>query len=284
MYFSTRYLWMFYQKPICMNRNTILKHLFLFGIFSVFISFVSHANIIVLNGLTHENEAQPGETYRGTIQIQNASEKTRSVRIYQRDYWFSCTGESKHDPAGTSERSNAGWISFNPELVELGPNETSTINFEVMIPGGSLSGTYWSVIMVEGIVPPDTTGYSSGVTINTAIRYAVQIVTNIGETGTSDVQFLGMELGKEEETTLLHVALENTGERMLRPELILELFDEAGNSLGIVKADKRKTFPGTSVMITLRLEGIKPGNYNGVLVADCDDDHVFGTNVSFEIE
>jgi hypothetical protein len=34
----------------------------------------------------------------------------------------------------------------------------------------------------------------------------------------------------------------------------------------------------------LRLDGIKPGNYNGVLVADCNDDHVFGTNVSFEIE
>lgn len=62
------------------------------------------------------------------------------------------------------------------------------------------------------------------------------------------------------------------------------MFDDAGNSLGIVKAERRKTFPGTSVMITLRLEGIKPGNYNGVLVADCDDDHVFGTNVSFEIE
>jgi hypothetical protein len=267
-----------------MNHNTTLKSLFLSGILLAFIPFLSGANIVVLNGLTHENQVLPGESYRSTIQIQNVSDKNRSVRVYQRDYWFSYTGESKHDPAGTSERSNAGWISFHPELLDLGPNETATVNFEVNVPGESLSGTYWSVIMVEGIVPPDTTGHSGGVTINTAIRYAVQIVTNIGETGTSDIHFLGMELGKEEQTTLLHVALENTGERLLRPELALELFDEAGNSLGIVKAEKRKTFPGTSVMITLRLEGIKPGNYNGVLVADCDDDHVFGTNVSFELE
>jgi hypothetical protein len=77
--------------------------------------------------------------------------------------------------------------------------------------------------------------------------------------------------------------VENTGERLLRPELALELFDEAGNSVGVLKAESRKTFPGTSVLITLRLEGIKPGNYTGVLVADCDNDHVFGTNVSFEI-
>ena len=83
---------------------------------------------------------------------------------------------------------------------------------------------------------------------------------------------------------MLHVALKNTGERMLRPELAVELFDAEGNSLGVVKAERRKTYPGTSVLIALELKGIKPGNYNGVLVADCENDHVFGTNVSFEIE
>ncbi len=266
-----------------MNRISFLKSLYVIGILLFFIPLESLTNIIVLNGLTHENQAQSGDSYRGTIQIQNASEKNRSVRIYQRDYWFSYTGESKHDPAGSSERSNAKWISFNPELLDLGPNETATINFEVVVPGESLSGTYWSVIMVEGIVPPDTTGYTSGVTINTAIRYAVQIVTNIGKTGISDIKFLGLELGKQEETTLLHVALENTGERMLRPELVIELFDETGSSAGVIKADRRKTFPGTSVLVTLRLEGIKPGIYTGVMVADCENDLVFGTNVSLEI-
>lgn len=196
-----------------MIRNVLPKGLFLVAILLFFVPFITIANIIVLNGLTHENQALSGETYRGFIQVQNASDKSKSVRVYQRDYWFSYTGESRHDPAGTMERSNAKWISFNPELLNLGPNEAVNINFEVHVPGESLSGTFWSVIMVEGVVPPDTTGHTSGVTINTAIRYAVQIVTNIGETGTRDIQFLGMELGKQEETSLLYVALENTGER-----------------------------------------------------------------------
>ncbi|MCD6354030.1 MAG: hypothetical protein J7L95_00630, partial [Prolixibacteraceae bacterium] len=51
----------------------------------------SLAGIIVLNGLTHENVAQPGEKYRGTIQIQNTAEKEKSVRVYLRDYRFSYT-------------------------------------------------------------------------------------------------------------------------------------------------------------------------------------------------
>lgn len=267
-----------------MKRFSFFKKLFFYFFFTVFVPVYSTANIVVLNGLTHEKQLQPGESFRGAIQIQNASLKNKSVLIYQRDYWFSYTGESKHDEAGTMERSNAGWITFSPEMLDLGPNETATVNFEVNVPQtDSLSGTYWSVLMVEGVVPPDTTDFSGGVTINTAIRYAVQVITNIGETGTSDIRFLGLELGKQENISFLHVALENTGQRMLRPEMSVELFDSEGISAGIFKADSRKTFPGTSVMMTIKLEGVEPGKYTGVLVADCDDDHIFGTNVSFEI-
>jgi len=83
---------------------------------------------------------------------------------------------------------------------------------------------------------------------------------------------------------VLYVAVENPGERILRPKMNLELFDESGNSVGIINSDPRKAFPGTSVMSTLTLEGIKPGNYNGVLVADCGEDRLYGTNLTLEIE
>ena len=244
----------------------------------------SKANIVILNGLTHEKVSPAGSSYRGTIQLQNTATKERSVRVYQKDYWFSHTGETKHDTAGTQERSNAGWITFNPELLTLQPNEIATIDYEVIVPQNELlAGTYWSVIMVEGISPADTSSYTRGVTIKTAIRYAVQMITTIGNTGTSDIQFLGLELAKNGIANELSVIIENTGERILKPETSIEIFDESGNSVGTFKADPRKTFPGTSVKITLVLEGIKPGNYTGVLVADCDEDHIFGTNVSFEI-
>lgn len=268
-----------------MNINSAIKKLITLIFVLFFSTLFATANIVVLNGLTHENRAQPGETYRGSIQIQNTGKNNRSVRIYQRDYWFSFTGESKHDPAGTMARSNAGWISYTPELLTLDSSEVATINFEVTIPeNDSLRGTYWSVIMVEGITPPDTSQIESGVRINTAIRYAVQVISNIGNTGASDLQFLGLELAQQNEDNVLHVAVENTGERILRPEMNLELFDDSGNTVGVIKSDPRKAFPGTSVMSTLVLEGIKPGNYNGVLVADCGEDRLYGTNITLEIE
>ena len=254
-------------------------------IFCILLSYNSFAAIVVLNGLTHENTAQPGETYRGTIQIQNAGSDEKGVRVYQRDYWFSYTGQSKHDPAGSMERSNADWITYTPELITLDSSEVTSISFEVKVPdNNSLSGTFWSVIMVEGISTPDTSQVETGVRINTAIRYAIQIVTNIGSTGNSNMEFIGLELSKENDNNVLHVAVENTGERILKPEMNLELFDENGNSAGVIKADPRKTYPGTSILSSLVLEGIKPGNYNGVLVADCGEERLYGTNLTLEIE
>ena len=137
--------------------------------------------------------------------------------------------------------------------------------------------------MVEGIVPPDTTAATGGVKINTAIRYAVQVITNIGETGTKDLQFLGLELAKDGEQNVLHVAVENTGERILRPEMNLELFNSDGVSMGVFKTERRKVLPQTSITSTVRMKGIQPGSYTAILVADCDEDHVFGTNILLEI-
>lgn len=268
-----------------MNYKNIAIRVIILGLFLFVSKSFIYGSIVVLNGLTHEQTSATGGIYKGTIEIQNTSDIEKSVKVYQRDYLFNYTGESIHDLPGTQPRSNSVWISYNPDLLNLEPGEKATISYEVNVPEDeSLRGTYWSVIMVEGINSPDTTKSIKGVTINTAIRYAVQIVTNIGNTGTSDIQFSNLELTKNGPDNVLSVVIENTGERQLRPELALELFDENGNSVGVIKEEQRKTFPGTSIKAILDIKGIKPGKYSGVLVADCDEDHVFGTNVSFELE
>ena len=244
---------------------------------------ISNGSIVVLTGLTHENVALPGETYRTAIEIQNVSQKEKSVQVYPKDYWYSHTGETKHDPPGTIDRSNANWVTFQPELITLAANEKTTINVEVQVPQNeALTGTYWCVLMVEGIVPPDTTN-NKGVSISTAIRYAVQFITTIGETGKNDLGFLGLQLTKLDGQNVINVLVENTGERLLKPEMSLELFDGDGNSVGLIKADRRKNLPGTSIKVSLVMEGIKPGTYTGVIIADCGGESIFGTNVSFDL-
>lgn len=266
-----------------MNKSTQIVISLIFML--VLLATEASSSIVILNGLTHENSVQPGNSYRGTIQIQNVGKSQKNVKVYLKDYWYSFTGESKHDPGGTLPRSNANWIRYNPELLTLDSAEVATIDFEVNVPDNdSLRGTYWSVIMVEGIVEVDTTNRQQGVRINTAIRYAIQVISNVGTEGNSDLQFLGMELQKEDSLNHLNVAIENTGEWILRPEMSLELFDEQGNSVANIKGESRKTLPGTSVLSTLVLENIQAGKYTGVLVANCGNDRLYGTNLSLDIE
>ncbi|VAW21957.1 hypothetical protein MNBD_BACTEROID01-428 [hydrothermal vent metagenome] len=249
------------------------------------ISNFAWGKILILNGLTHEHQALQGEVRKGTIELKNISEKEQSVQIYQKDFWYSYTGESKHDAPGTMERSNANWLSINPQFVTLQPNETSLIEYQLTIPDNdSLIGTYWSVIMVEGITPPDTSTVKTGIKINTVVRYAVQIIANIGDTGKRNMQFINLNLSRQDSITTLQVAFKNTGERILRPEMGIEVFDSNGESQGVFKADRRKIYPGTSAIVELNLSSLPVGKYSGVLIADCSEDYAFGTNVNLEIK
>jgi len=244
----------------------------------------SRANVLVMNGLTHENQLSPGEKSTDRIQLQNASGQVKSVKIYQTDYWFSYKGESFYDKPGTIKRSNAAWITVSQLFVTLQPNEIKDIEFEVRVPqNDSLTGSFWSVIMVEGMAPIDTSASKQRITINTVLRYAIQVVTSIGNTGTRNLEFLNFGLGKEEGTTYFEADIENTGERMLRPEVGLELFDKNGVSQGVKKVEPKRIYPGTSVKMKVPLDGIVPGGYTGVLVADCNDDYIFGSNVNLEL-
>lgn len=242
------------------------------------------STIMVLNDLTHENIASPGEKYPGGVELQNASREVKSVRIYQTDYWFSHTGESRYDNPGTLERSNASWVTVSELFLTLQPGEVRMVGYEVAVPSdAALRGTYWSVIMVEGIQPPDPSVNNAGMAIQTVMRYAVQIITHIGETGTSDLEFVNLGLTRKDQVPALEVDIANTGERSLRPVLSIDLIDQAGSVVATITAERKRIYPGTSARILLRLEGIKPGSYSGVIIADCDEEHVFGADVNLEI-
>jgi hypothetical protein len=251
----------------------------------IFFSVNATANIVVVNGLTHEYKASAGETYRGQIEVQNNSSKSQYVKIYQRDYLFFYTGEILYNDPGSIDRSNANWITLSSNYVKVGAGEQLSLQYEVVVPeNDSLLGSYWSLIMVEGVDDIDTNNISEGISIQSVMRYAIQIITNINETGLRRLEFINVKLLKEDSTRFLRVDLKNTGERFMSPVLKLELFDPKGNSVAVFEATKRKIYPGTSTRSRVIIENVPPGLYQALLVADNGDEDVFGLNLSLELE
>jgi hypothetical protein len=254
------------------------------------VPLLSSAAIIVTGSLTHEYEVAPGASYEGSIDVLNQGNDPQEVKAYQTDYSFSADGKVLYGDGGSLPRSNARWITMSPRQFTIPPNETVTIRFTVQVPSdAAMKGTYWSVVMVEPVPPGSAESSASGpknigMGISQVLRYAVQIVTHIGASGTRLLKFSQIQLAAESEKRVLLVDVQNTGERWLRGTLWVDLYDSAGKHLAKLDGGRQRIFPGTSVRFSVDLVGVKQSTYKALIVVDCGGDDVFGTNVNLVLK
>ncbi|MFM9945399.1 MAG: hypothetical protein ACKVQB_09235 [Bacteroidia bacterium] len=262
-----------------------MKRLLLLITVKLVLSSSAFATIIILNGLSHKFKIQGGELYKGVIEVSNTESVAQTVKLYQTDYTFSSNGSADYGAPGLLKRSNAKWIELGENMFTLGPLEKRVINFQILVPkNDSLNGSYWSVIMVEGLQPPDTTKPTGQFNIKTVTRYGVQIITTAGTDGKRELIFNSNNVVKKEEKRLLVVDIENTGEFMFETLLVCELYDEAGKTTKLTTAYRKKLYPNTSALFEIDITSMPIGKYNALLLADCEDDEAFGMQAQVEIK
>jgi hypothetical protein len=259
------------------------------GCFAGILPLPCKALVSIRGELTHERQLRPGERYEGAIRVNNTGDEPEEIEIYKTDYRFDCRGNYYYDPPGESPRSNANWIAFSPHKVAIPPQGTVIVNYALETPPDQdLIGTYWSILMIEHagdgaheVSAED--GQEISVGVDQVIRYAIQIVTHIGDTGERKLEFLDTELLREGSVRVLHVDIGNVGERWLRPTLWTELYSKDGSYVGRFEGGKLRVYPGTSARFNVDLSEAEQGEYKALVVADCDD-NVFGATYSLVIE
>jgi hypothetical protein len=242
-------------------------------------------------GITPEGEAtqvhraQPGDSYRAAIAIRNPGSEAVQVKLYQTDYVFFANGENRFDAPGSQTRSNAGWLRLNREQVDIAPGSVATVDYEVQVPPDvRLTGTYWSVVMVQELPVAEATGTPrTTVKLNQTLRHAIQIITEMGDTGRSEIAFRNARVVGEGAARVLDIDLANIGERWLRTDVWLELHDPAGHIVGRFAAPRRRSFPGTSVRNRFELSSAPAGKYLGLLVADGGRNDLFGMQIELDL-
>jgi len=245
--------------------------------------------IAVLNGLTHEFKVTPGQTYEGVIVLKNTEETLEKARIYQTDYSFNAQGQKFFPPAGSNLRSNAGWISFHPSLIDLPPQATLEVKFKIIVPADpSLKGTYWSLIMVEqmpALIKPASSwaGKEPTLSLNQIVRYGIQIVTHIGETGERKIRIVKSRLVNHEGKYELQLMVENIGERCLVPDLCLQLFNPQGEQMGQFAGGRWRLYPQTSALYRVDLGSLPENKYKALILLDNHDDHVFAAQLNLNL-
>ncbi len=282
-----------------------MKRILCFFLFILVSADFCSAGVSVIGELTREESVQPGEKFEGTIKLQNTGETTCEVNLYQTDYLFYADGGNVYGEPGSTVRSNAGWLSVSPKRLTIPPDEMALVHYSGQVPpvrklasvlsdvqvteSPDLVGTYWSMVMVE---PMPETGPEIGEDepgkvkfgIQTKVRYGIQIVTNIGDSGTPKIKFLDKRLIKQEGRTILRLDIENTGERWLSPGVWVELYDGGGMQVGRFEGAKKRIYPNCSVRHEVELSGVARGKYKALVVVDNGDQYVFGAKYDLEIE
>jgi len=247
------------------------------------------AQITVLGSGVEEHAAQPGETYSGTLHLRNDGRQAEEARVYLSDYSFGADGRTTYAAPGSLPRSSARWVAFTPSTVRVPAGGEATVGYTVTVPAtAGLHGTYWSVVMVEGIAhgsPESTTGAAPArvrMGVQSSTRYAVQLATTLGADA-PQVRFASARAYPSASGKVLELDLANAGEVAYRPEIRVELFDEAGHKAGAFTSKRGLLYPGTSLRQTFELGAVPAGTYQALVVADAGGDQVYGAQYRLKL-
>jgi hypothetical protein len=119
--------------------------------------------------------------------------------------------------------------------------------------------------------------------LQTTIRFAIQIVTEIGKGGTRSLQVKDRRIEQGGGKRALQLDIANDGERLLVPMMTVELFDKGGASIGRFDAGRARIYPACSVRAKVDLTDVPLGKYVAMVLLDSGDAQVMGAQYDLEI-
>ena len=121
------------------------------------------------------------------------------------------------------------------------------------------------------------------VTLQTKLRYGVQVITDIGNTGSRRIRFLDRKMIIDGSRRFLQLDMENSGERALTPVMSLQLFNARGELISNNQGDEFRILPTCSVRQRINLPDLPKGRYKALVIVDNGDQYVFGANYDLVI-
>ncbi|MGB5597567.1 MAG: hypothetical protein WBM66_02535 [Thiothrix litoralis] len=270
-------------------------HTFKLAAFACLFAFHSaQAAVMLSGGLSHEYTLNPGGTVTGMLELKNTGNEPAEVKIYQEDVKVNADGSTQYTPGnGSHQRSNANWIALGTDRVILDPGASQNVPYTLHVPNSKLQGSYWSMLMLEPVSKTSresqlaqTPTDKPSLTIHQKVRYAVQILTNIGNQGSSNLTFAAPAVARDAQgVRWFSVDVSNTGTRQSRPKVSLDVFDANGNSVGKFEAETHGLYTGEREAFNINLNNLQPGNYKALLAAeDNNSGQMFGSDINLNIQ
>lgn len=269
---------------------SVKRKLTFFATMGIAAPALAGAQISVPGKLIEELRVSPGQTFGGVIGVRNPSRQQQEARVYQADYITQVDGTINYDDPGSAPRSNARWVAIGSRVI-VPPGQSMDIPYNVTVPATpTLSGTYWSIVMIETIPAgspesslPGTSPERVGVGIITRFRTGVQIVTHVGTLAPPTAKFETAKVQLSDTAKALQFDLRNSGEISIRPVIALELYADDGAHVTTLTSKRGLLHPGLALRQRFSLGQIKPGRYRAVVTADLGGGTIIGARYNFTL-
>ena len=253
----------------------------------LFSSIQAFSGVVILNGLTHVHSGDAGSRIDGKVKIRNDSSKENRIIIYKQDLILSCENTSifEYKDVNTNPRTLGSWLNVNVDEKILSPHEEYDLSYSINVPKNiTQKGSYWTVLMIEGADPIREQDNQS-LQVGSKIRYAVQLITELGSFESPKLQFENVEYKKGLNTTanIVQIKLKNIGLYSTQTKVLLEIYDAKGIKMKTFQGSIRRIYPNLCNIFELEIKDLPKGTYDGIIIADNTKD-LFGSNVSIKIE
>lgn len=254
----------------------------------LFILVTMSCSAVTVENPREDLYVSPGSSAKTSFRVINRSNKEQQMSVYQTDYSFTADGVNNFASPGTLPRSNANWLRFTPKQFSIQPGAKITIEVSVSVPNAQLSGSYWSVLMVE-YVDSDTNPAEndSKAAVKAAIivkrRQGIQIRTHVSGTGEMKARYFNQNITKRDGKVLFEVDMENIGTLFYSGKFWVELFDQDGYPVDKVTLSSKSIYPGSSCRFSADITNLKKGKYTALCVYDTQSNKVFGGKYQIKI-
>ena len=233
--------------------------------------------------------ADPGEIQKKEINIINHSGKPQKYSLKLADYVLQKDGTKKAIPLGTSKRSCADWLTLNPSIIELNPNQSAKIEALMAVPKDGFSAK-WCLIQVE--VAKEQTTFEADKTLAAGVMLVPRIIILVKQSPKSNNNYKATISGLKEVTKpgdkqrSFEVLITNNGDNVIDANVNLALADMQTAKEQKFSPLKVSVYPDASRIVKLQLpEVLTKGKY--ALAAILDYGHrqpLGGTQMLVEVK
>jgi len=200
--------------------------------------------------------ADAGEIQTKQINLINHSSKPQTYTMKISDYELDGEGNKKPIPAGKSKRSCADWLTINPSLIELKPNESAKIDAIMAVPKDGFSAK-WCMVYVE--VTKEQSSFDADKSLATGVLLVPRIVILVKQSPKSNSNYKAA-ISELKETTkpgdLLRsfdVLVTNMGDNVIEASVNLAIADIQSAKEEKFSPVKVTVYPDASRIVKLQL-------------------------------